>query len=686
VNPKNNCPLIILTLVLSLIPSSIAASPVVVPSKDAGWLETLNYYRLSSDVEPVTENLILSANAMKHSIYLAKSDPKYFTGQYENPHSENPESPYYTIEGARSGTNLTYTARESDAIDSWMQAPLHAIGLLRDNLKTTGFATAINDKTGQAHTGLDVLNGLVGSRKKVVVFPGDGAIVRLNEFTGESPDPRESCGKDWKDFRGLPIFASLLNSPPRDITGKLVTPFGRTLYPGTDLCIVTQYSWVSTDRVISYGKQIMESEKLVLLIAKLPLDPGEYSVNLSGTGMSTLNWKFTVAQPPPKTKPKFDLDKRLISWDSVTIAAPNRLNGYTVIARDVVSNKSIEYRTVDLSLSTGKWTAGDYWLCVKVRTSSDESECLWTFARIFEKLPTVEFSLNSNIEEIIWNTINVTDKSKVINYLIRSWSRTTDKITDYPATGGKFSTLNWPPGEYWICVQAKSFGAESNCPWYFYTIDRKPRPIWPEISFRNPEKVIWDTKVISETTVKPDSITVLLRSSKESEIAKSESIEPTLGEWKLPSLKFGDYEICIQAFNLNGVSACKWISFIIEEKKTPKLILGSTSILIGGNTFITNESDVSASFKNYSTAICDVKSDYFGLRVIGLKAGACSIEVITPANEIYLANKEKVEITVVDPIPISRAKRVTIKCTKAGSIKLITGLNPKCPAGYKKSK
>jgi hypothetical protein len=459
---------------LMLSPTPIVANPITVPSKDAGWLETLNYYRLSSGVEPVTENLISSTNAMKHSIYLAKSDPKYFTGIYENPHTENPESPYYTKEGANSGTNLTYTARESDAIDSWMQAPLHAIGLLRDNLKTTGFATAINDRTGQAHTGLDVINGLVGSRSKVITFPGDGAIVRLNKFEGESPDPRESCGKDWEKFRGLPIFASLISTPPRDITGKIITPDGKTLLPGDDLCVVTQYSWVSTNRVIPYGNQIMAGEKLVLLIARSPLSPGEHSVSVSGTGISSLNWSFTVLPPLPKVVHTFDIDKRLISWNPVTVPAPSLIAGYTVIARDRASNKSKEYKTKDLSVSTVDWTAGEYWICVQVRSSNNESECDFQFARVFEKLPTVKFYMDSNVEEITWDPIVVSDPNRKIDYVVKEWNRTTDKITDFSTSGQKFSTSSWDDGGYWICVQAIAPGAESSCSTYWgYTIDRK---------------------------------------------------------------------------------------------------------------------------------------------------------------------------------------------------------------------
>lgn len=68
---------VILSIILLMIPVPNFANPIAVPSKDTGWLETLNYYRVSSGVEPVAENPVLSANAMKHSIYLAKSDPKF---------------------------------------------------------------------------------------------------------------------------------------------------------------------------------------------------------------------------------------------------------------------------------------------------------------------------------------------------------------------------------------------------------------------------------------------------------------------------------------------------------------------------------------------------------------------------------------------------------------------------------
>lgn len=96
----------------------------------------------------------------------------------------------------------------------------------------------------------------------------------------------------------------------------------------------------------------MAGNNLVLLIAKSPLSPGEHSVSVSGTGISPLNWKFTVLQPLPNVSYTFNVDKELISWNPVTVPAPHLMAGYTVIARDRTWNKSREYRTNELSLST----------------------------------------------------------------------------------------------------------------------------------------------------------------------------------------------------------------------------------------------------------------------------------------------------------------------------------------------
>ena len=150
-------------------------------------------------------------------------------------------------------------------------------------------------------------------------------------------------------------------------------------------------------------------------------------------------------------------------------------NRYQLKDHNGDSNRKKEYKTNDVSLSTVDWTAGEYWICVQVRSSSDESECdTFNLARVFEKLPTVNFYWDSNIEEIAWDPIPVSDPNIKINYVVKTWNRITNKITDFPANERKFSTSNWDDGSYWICVQAIAPGAESSCSSYWgYTIDRK---------------------------------------------------------------------------------------------------------------------------------------------------------------------------------------------------------------------
>ena len=82
--------------------------------------------------------------------------------------------------------------------------------------------------------------------------------------------------------------------------------------------------------------------------------------------------------------------------------------------------------------------------------------------------------MDSNVEEITWDPIVVSDPNRKIDYVVKGWNRTTDKITDFSTSGQKFSTSSWDDGGYWICVQAITPGAESSCSTYWgYTIDRK---------------------------------------------------------------------------------------------------------------------------------------------------------------------------------------------------------------------
>lgn len=292
---------ILITFLTSALP--VSADTINPPSATAGWLETLNYYRLSSGMPIVTEDPAITEASKKHATYLARSDKKYFSGIYENLHSENPASPFYSKEGVEVGAGNIVSGAElpSRAIDSLMAAPFHANGFLRENLERVGFGTEVIGPNGYSPgmrvTNIGVIAGLNNSvRTKVILFPGSGAITYLNDFDSENPEPRESCGSDYKKYKGLIIFASLLTTPSKLITASLTDPKNKKL-SSNDLCLVTEHNFKSSDPIYGEaGRGIISQDHLVMLIPRNPLMPGKYKVEIKQAELEDLKWEFTYVE------------------------------------------------------------------------------------------------------------------------------------------------------------------------------------------------------------------------------------------------------------------------------------------------------------------------------------------------------------------------------------------------------
>jgi hypothetical protein len=352
---------------------ALGKSPLNPPPYDANWLQTMNYYRISSGLKPVLSDTKLINGTMKHVEYLTKTDPKLMTGKYASPHSENPASPYYSTAGITSGAgNLTSssTGLESEAIDAWMAAPFHSDGILRENLLRSGFAQAYDSKIGLFHQGLSTLAGLSNSkRSKNIYFPGNNSIVRVNSFNGESPDPRYPCSGDWNNFNGLPIWASLLSAPPKNLTSTLSLPDGTLLDKKTDLCVVDEWNYNFFDPVFGLtGPEIIRGDHLIMVIPRNPLAGGKYSVTINLSLQKKLRWSFTVI-PPLKSidaiNNPIDYKSNLFSWDPIIGSITNRVTGYRISASNAKTNVSSTFQSKNNSVDLGTLTPGDYWLCIQ---------------------------------------------------------------------------------------------------------------------------------------------------------------------------------------------------------------------------------------------------------------------------------------------------------------------------------
>jgi hypothetical protein len=264
----------------------------------ADWLGEINLYRVAAGLKPVSDEPSWSAGLQQHFLYLNKTPASYRTGQYASEHSENPSSPYFTIEGARAGGSSNLISggiglSPVDFIDKWLAAPFHAIGMLRPGLVRVAFAS--DPATGRA--GLDVLSGYnsAGGAAGPVLFPGSGMTTNLASFSsGESPDPLETCG--WRDQQvGLPLIALLPRGDGGDIVAQLAGPGGLTSTSGGGLCVVDARTYRSSDPVYGpTGGQILAGDNAVLLIPHEPLSAGSYTATIAQAGEADLSWSFTA--------------------------------------------------------------------------------------------------------------------------------------------------------------------------------------------------------------------------------------------------------------------------------------------------------------------------------------------------------------------------------------------------------
>ena len=377
--------LILGVLVFTGLTSANSSAFVPPPSPSAGWLETMNFYRTSSGLKPVVESQALTSGVLSHAIYLAKTDPLLFSGRYVNLHTENPLSPYATPAGITTGTgDLTSatTNTESEAIDEWIGAPFHGIALLRENLRSTGFAQAFNPHSGEYEQGISVLSGLVSAKRtKNILFPGPNSKVRLNVFSGEYPDPREGCGSKWKQYQGLPIWASLISAPTRALTATLVTPSGLVLSQKRGICIIDKWNYKSSDAAYGpTGKAIITGDNLVIIFPKAPLVAGNYQVKISAPGRHNIGWSFAAIAPLPSeillTFPT-TADPHLYTWDAVTGSPDDMVIGYEVIVTNKIGLPPQTFKVTSTSFDDSAISAGDHLICVRATGTTRNSPCAW---------------------------------------------------------------------------------------------------------------------------------------------------------------------------------------------------------------------------------------------------------------------------------------------------------------------
>ena len=207
-------------------------------------------------------------------------------------HYETAGTPYYTAAGdtaARDGniyvSSFTSTA-DTQAIDWWMGAPFHAMGLMDPRLTSTGFGSfRVVKSSWQMGATIDVLRGnsFTGGTWPVL-FPGNGTTEPLTSYSGyEWPDPLQAC-PGYAMPTGLPIFVETGGNVATTVTANSLSANGVQLAH----CVIDSHNSAVGSSLFYRGAAI--------LIPRQPLQAGTtYTVSLTVNNVP-YTWSFTVGQ------------------------------------------------------------------------------------------------------------------------------------------------------------------------------------------------------------------------------------------------------------------------------------------------------------------------------------------------------------------------------------------------------
>ena len=275
--------------------ATTAVNPPAPPSQTTApdWLAYLNYYRSTAGLAPLSENPTWSQGCLNHARYIVLN--RFAT------HAEDPANPWYTPDGDECGRSgnvvLGTTTAPADrfAIDSWMQAPFHALGIVDPLLAQVGYGS-YRDGGGLTGATLDIIRGrdwrLAGSVSYPVMWPGNGAVVRLTRYRGdELPDPLTAC-PGYSAPTGLPVILQLgAGNVVPQVTGTYFAGNGAPL----EHCVFDQTSYVNPNQAFqNLARAVLAARSAVVLIPRAPLQAGvTYTVAVAVSGQ-TYTWSFTV--------------------------------------------------------------------------------------------------------------------------------------------------------------------------------------------------------------------------------------------------------------------------------------------------------------------------------------------------------------------------------------------------------
>ena len=260
----------------------------------AAWLDRVNFYRASALLPPVVEEPALSDAIREHARYMVRND--------RIEHAQNRRLRGASAGGAAAAavSNLAGSTRDDEpdwwAVDVWMQAPFHALGILDPSLSRVGFGIhRARDGRIQTAAGLDVLRGhaVSGAIRFPIVWPADGSTVPLSMHTAEYPSPLTSCD-GYRAPSGLPLIVQMGGG------SKVPEVFGSVVIGEAGLvehCVFTEATYRNpSSKEQALGRAVLDARDAIVIIPRHPLRSGAtYRIVLEVERERRVEWTFGVA-------------------------------------------------------------------------------------------------------------------------------------------------------------------------------------------------------------------------------------------------------------------------------------------------------------------------------------------------------------------------------------------------------
>jgi hypothetical protein len=354
----------VLGLAASLISAGVASVAAPAPAAASQtWLDRLNGWRAISNVTALSENTTWDSGDAAHALYMVKD--QVIT------HYEDPSLPYYTAAGntAAQNSNIEVSSSTSmqdwQAIDWWMAAPFHAMGMMDPRLSSTGYGSYREVRAGwEAAFALNVLSGnpfTPGAFSSPVYFPGNGSTEPLTTYNGgEFPDPLQAC-PGYVTPTGLPVFIELGGNVATTVTAHAFTGNGTALAH----CVIDSTNATLGSNLTYRGG--------VIVIPQQPLQVGvAYVVALTVNGVP-YTWHFNVSSsnamvpgPPTNVTATAGDTTATVTWTAPVDTGGTAITSYVVtpyIGSTAQTPQTITAPTTT-SAFTGLTDGTTYWFTV----------------------------------------------------------------------------------------------------------------------------------------------------------------------------------------------------------------------------------------------------------------------------------------------------------------------------------